>query len=219
VEVRPLRQMNGGADFNEVFFGDVRIPDSERLGDVGAGWTVAHATLAQERYNMPRIPQRGSGSIATAVAAWMARDDRTSADALALKDQLMRHWVDAEALRLLQARAATLRAIGGSGPEGSLGKLATSVVGRRLAEFMPALLGADAMLIDGYDNAPSMMRRDGRARGGAYAIQRAVVGSPGMSIAGGTDEIQRNIIGDRVLGLPREPSVDRGVPWSQTLRN
>jgi len=218
VEVRPLRQMNGGTDFNEVFFNDVRIPDAERLGDVGAGWTVAHSTLAQERYNMPRIPQRGSGQIATAVAAWNARADRTSPDALALKDQLMRHWVDAEALRLLQARAAMLRAIGGSGPEGSLGKLATSVVGRRLAEFMPALLGAEAMLLDGYDNVPSMMRRDAR-RGGAYAIQRAVVGSPGTSIAGGTDEIQRNIIGDRVLGLPREPSVDRGVPWSQTLRN
>ena len=131
----------------------------------------------------------------------------------------MRHWVDAEALRLLQARAATLRAIGGSGPEGSLGKLATSVIGRRLAEFMPALLGAEAMLLDGYDDVPSMMRRDARGRGGMYAIQRAVVGSPGMSIAGGTDEIQRNIIGDRVLGLPREPSVDKGLPWSQTLRN
>jgi alkylation response protein AidB-like acyl-CoA dehydrogenase len=218
VEVRPLRQMNGGADFNEVFFSDVRIPDRERLGDVGAGWTVAHSTLAQERYNMPRLPSRGSGAIATAVAVWRARPDKTSADARALKDRLLQHWVDAEALRLLQARAATLRALGGSGPEGSLGKLATSVVGRRLAEFLPALLGADAMLIDGYDGVPSMMRRDRRPTG-QYAVQRSFVGSPGMSIAGGTDEIQRNIIGDRVLGLPREPSVDRGVPWSQTLRN
>jgi alkylation response protein AidB-like acyl-CoA dehydrogenase len=118
----------------------------------------------------------------------------------------------------LPARAATLRAIGGSGPEGSLGKLASSVVGRRLAEFLPALLGAESMLIDGYENVPSMMRRDAR-RDGRYAVQRSFVGSPGISIAGGTDQIQRNIIGDRVLGLPREPSVDRGVPWSQTLRN
>jgi alkylation response protein AidB-like acyl-CoA dehydrogenase len=219
VEVRPLRQMNGGADFSEVFITNARIPDSERLGDVGAGWTVAHSTLAQERYNMPRIPERGSGSIALAVKTWQARANKTSADARAVKDRLMQHWVAAEVLRLLQARAATLRAIGGSGPEGSLGKLATSVVGRRLAEFMPALLGADAMLIDGYDDVPSMMRRDGSGRHGAYAVQRSVVSSPGMSIAGGTDEIQRNIIGDRVLGLPREPAVDRGVPWSQTLRN
>jgi alkylation response protein AidB-like acyl-CoA dehydrogenase len=218
VEVRPLRQMNGGSDFNEVFLSDVHIPDAERLGDVGAGWAVAHATLAQERYNMPRIPRRGSGAIATAVAVWQARADQTSAEALALKDRLLQHWVEAEALRLLQARAATLRALGGSGPEGSLGKLATSVVGRRLAEFLPALLGPDAMLIDGYDDVPSMMRRDRRPTG-RYAVQRSFVGSPGMSIAGGTDQIQRNIIGDRVLGLPREPSVDRGVPWSQTLRN
>jgi alkylation response protein AidB-like acyl-CoA dehydrogenase len=218
VEVRSLRQMNGGTDFSEVFLTDVRIPDAERLGDVGAGWTVAHSTLAQERYNMPRIPNRGSGAISIAVAAWQARVDKESPVALALKDRLMRQWVDAEALRLLQARAATLRALGGSGPEGSLGKLATSVVGRRLAEFMPALIGADATLIDGYDNVPSMMRRDIR-RDGRYAIQRSFVGSPGMAIAGGTDQIQRTIIGDRVLGLPREPSIDRGVPWSQTLRN
>ena len=78
MEVRPLRQMNGGVDFNEVFLSEVRIPDAERLGDVGAGWTVAHATLAQERYNMPRIPNRGDGAIAVATAAWCARADRTS---------------------------------------------------------------------------------------------------------------------------------------------
>ncbi len=218
VDVRPLRQMNGGADFNEVFPADVRLPDAERLGDVGAGWTVANSTLAQERYNMPRIPARGEGAIAPAVRAWQARTDRTSPEARVVRDELMRHWVDAEVLRLLQARAATLRAAGGSGPEGSLGKLASSVAWRRLAEFLPRLLGAEAMLIDGYDGDVSMMRRD-RPSGGPFALQRSFVGSPGMSIAGGTDEIQRNIIGDRVLGLPREPSVDKGLPWSQTLRN
>ena len=218
VEVRPLRQMNGGVDFNEVFLSEVRIPDAERLGDVGAGWTVADATLAQERYNMPRIPNRGDGAIAVATAAWCARADHTSPEALVLKDRVMQHWVEAEVLRLLQARAATLRAAGGGGPEGSLGKLATSVVGRRLSEFLPSLIGADATLIDTYDGPPSMMRRD-VPRGGAFTIQRSFVASPGIAIVGGTDQIQRNIIGDRVLGLPREPSVDRGVPWSETLRN
>ncbi len=151
VEVRLLRQMNGGTDFSEVFLNDVRIPDAERLGEIGAGWMVSNATLTQERYNMPRIPNRGDGAIGMVVAAWQARDDKTSSEALALKDQLLQHWVDAEVLRLLQARAAMLRAIGGGGPEGSLGKLANSVVGRRLAEFAPSILGADAMLIDGYD--------------------------------------------------------------------
>jgi alkylation response protein AidB-like acyl-CoA dehydrogenase len=218
VEVRPLRQMSGGADFNEVFLTGVRIPDSERLGDVGAGWMVSHHTLVQERYNMPRIPNRGAGAIGGLVRAWAERADKTSAVAVALKDELMRCWVEAEVLRLLQARAGMLRAAGGSGPEGSLGKLATSVVGRRLAEFAPSLIGADAMVIDGYDGDPERLRRDVAARG-EFAIQRSFVGSPGMSIAGGTDQIQRNIIGDRVLVLPREPSVDKGVPWSQILRN
>jgi alkylation response protein AidB-like acyl-CoA dehydrogenase len=218
VEVRPLRQMNGGADFSEVFMSNVRIADSERLGDIGNGWAVSHHTLVQERYNMPRIPNRGEGQIGMLVEAWRQRADKTSDAARALKDRLMQHWIEAEVLRLLQARAGALRAAGGSGPEGSLGKLSTSVVGRRLAEFAPSILGADALLIDGYDDVGSMMRRDVR-RDGPHAITRAFVGSPATAIAGGTDQIQRNIIGDRVLGLPREPSVDRGVPWSETKRN
>jgi alkylation response protein AidB-like acyl-CoA dehydrogenase len=216
VEVRPLRQINGGAEFNEVFLTDVRVPDSERLGAAGHGWAVSQQTLVQERYNMPRIPNRGEGAIALAVAEWQSRTDKSSPAARALKDRLMRHWIELEVLRLLQARAAMLRAVGGGGPEGSLGKLAVSLVGRRLAEFMPVLQGAEAMLIDGYDDAGI---RRGRWDQRPYAIQHVFVGSPGMAIAGGTDQIQRNIVGDRVLGLPREPSVDKGVPWSQTLRN
>ena len=213
VEVRLLRQMNGGAEFSEVFLNRARIPDAERLGDVGAGWAVAHQTLVLERYNMPRIPGRGEGPIAMAVDAWNRRADKTSPSALALKDLLLRHWVDAEVLRLLQARATALRMAGGSGPEGSLGKLSTSVTGRRLGEFVVALLGPDAMLIDGYDAA---IEPTGST---AFRAQHALVGSPATGIAGGTDQIQRNIIGDRVLGLPREPAVDRGVPWNETLRN
>jgi alkylation response protein AidB-like acyl-CoA dehydrogenase len=223
VEVRPLRMMSGGAEFNEVFMSDVRIPDAERLGDVGAGWLVSNSTLAQERYNMPRIPGRGSGMVASVVAAWQRRTDTTSDAARVLKDELMQHWVDAEVLRLLQARAAMMRAQGSTGPEGSLGKLATSVTGRRLAEWAPTLLGPEALLIDGYDgsdvSARLMARDQPEGAHGEFVVQHALVGSPGMAIAGGTDQIQRNIIGDRVLGLPREPSVDKGVPWSQTVRN
>lgn len=218
VEVRPLRQMSGGAEFNEVFLTDVRVPDTERLGGVGEGWSVSQHTLVHERYNMPRVAERGEGAIASAVAAWKARDDKSSNTALMLKNDLMRHWVDTEVLRLLQLRAGALRAQGSSGPEGSLGKLAVSVIGRRLAEWAPNLLGPAGGLIDGgYDRSEGPVAGD-RSRGPA-SIQRACVGSPGMAIAGGTDQIQRNIIGDRVLGLTREPAVDRGVPWSQTLRN
>ena len=218
VEVRPLRQMNGGADFSEVFIADVRIPDSERLGDVGAGWAVSHHTLVQERYNMPRIPNRGEGQIGSVVRGVEQRADKTSATARALKDRLMQHWIEAEVLRLLQARAGALRAAGGSGPEGSLGKLSTSVVGRRLAEFAPSLLGPDALadrrlrerrLDDATRREPRRALRD-------HAVVR---GQPGYGDRGRhrSDPAQHHRRpGSRA---PREPSVDRGVPWSQTQRN
>jgi alkylation response protein AidB-like acyl-CoA dehydrogenase len=217
VEVRPLRQMTGGAEFNEVFLTDVRIPDSERLGPINEGWTVSQHTLVFERYNMPQMSTRGEGPIAGIIDAWRARSDKSSPAALALRAELMRHWVSAEVVRLLQMRAGVLRAQGSSGPEGSLGKLAVSVTGRARAEWAPSLLGPSGLLLDGegYDlvERPAMMQMSPRS----FAL--GCVGSPGMSIAGGTDQIQRNIIGERVLGLPREPSVDRGVPWSKTLRN
>jgi alkylation response protein AidB-like acyl-CoA dehydrogenase len=217
VEVRPLRQMTGGAEFNEVFLTDVRVPDSERLGAVNEGWAVSQHTLVYERYNMPQVPARGGGRIAMAVAAWQARPDKTSPAAAALKAELMRQWVDAEVVRLLQMRAGVLRAQGSSGPEGSLGKLAVSLVNRRLGEWAPILCGPAGMLLEeGYqsqsDDAWAMRR-------GPRSLAEGSVGSPGTSIAGGTDQIQRNIIGDRVLGLPREPALDRGIPWNQTLRN
>jgi alkylation response protein AidB-like acyl-CoA dehydrogenase len=216
VEVRPLRQMTGGAEFNEVFLTDVRIPDSERLGAVNDGWSVSQHTLVYERYNMPQTPGRGEGAIAGSVAAWKARADRASPHALALRATLMRFWVETEVVRLLQMRAAVLRASGVSGPEGSLGKLAVSVTSRRLAEWAPELLGPAGALVEGYGLAPAA---PGATRRGYGSLPLACVGSPGTAIAGGTDQIQRNIIGDRVLGLPREPAVDRGIPWSQTPRN
>jgi alkylation response protein AidB-like acyl-CoA dehydrogenase len=217
VEVRPLRQMSGGAEFNEVFLTNVRVPDSERLGEVNNGWAVSQHTLVFERYNMARSPGRGEGQIAMAVDAWKARTDQTSPVAVALRAQLMRHWVNAEVLRLLQMRAGVLRSQGTSGPEGSLGKLAASVLGRQLMEWAPALLGpAGSVIEEGYH---SYTDRPGAMREGYRSLGLACVASPGIAIAGGTDQIQRNIIGDRVLGLPREPAVDRGVSWSQTLRN
>jgi alkylation response protein AidB-like acyl-CoA dehydrogenase len=209
VEVRPLRQMSGGAEFNEVFLTDVRVPDTNRLGEINQGWAVSQHTLVYERYNMPEVPARGEGAIALAVAAWQQRADRTSPAARAVRAELMEHWVRAEVVRLLQMRAGVLRARGTSGPEGSLGKLASSVFGRRLSEWAPVLLGPEGAIVShGYQPAS-----------GGRGIPMRCVQSPSTAIAGGTDQIQRNIIGDRVLGLPREPAVDRGVPWSQTTRN
>jgi alkylation response protein AidB-like acyl-CoA dehydrogenase len=215
VEVRPLKQMTGGADFNEVFLTDVRVPDAERLGPVNEGWTVSQHTLVFERYNMPQTSGRGEGPVAAILEAWAARSDKTSPAAIALRAELMRHWVNAEVVRMLQMRAGMLRARGSSGPEGSLGKLAVSVTGRARAEWAPALLGAAGQLVTSYDGQSQSAMMQPSIRNLALGC----VGSPGMAIAGGTDQIQRNIIGERVLGLPREPAVDRGVPWSKTLRN
>ncbi len=217
VEVRPLRQMSGGAEFNEVFLGGVRVPDSERLGEVNDGWAVSQHTLLAERYNMPQVASRGEGAISLAVDAWQRRQDKSSPTARALRAELLRHWVDNEVLRLLLRRAAERRALGIAGPEGSLGKVAVSATLRRLNEWAPALLGAEGCILpEGYDSLPD--DRVGMRRM-ASDLAAACVGSPGVAIAGGTDQIQRNIIGDRVLGLPREPAVDRGAPWIQTPRN
>jgi alkylation response protein AidB-like acyl-CoA dehydrogenase len=217
VEVRPLRQMTGEAEFNEVFLTDVRVPDSNRLGDVNEGWAVSQHTLVHERYNMPRVPTRGEGHISRAVAAWNARLDKTSPEARTIRAELMRHWVQSEVVRLLQVRAGVLRANGTSGPEGSVGKLAVSVAGRRLTEWAPAIVGPGAMLLpEGYDDDGA---DPGARRPARRSVPLACVASPGGAIAGGTDQIQRNIIGDRVLGLPREPAADRGISWNRTLRN
>jgi alkylation response protein AidB-like acyl-CoA dehydrogenase len=215
VEVRPLRQMTGGTEFNEVFLTDVRIPDTERLGAINEGWTVSQHTLVYERYNMPQVHGRGEGAIGLAVAAWKERSDKSSPAAHALRQELMCHWVTLEVVRLQRLRTGVLRNLGSTGPEGSLSKLAASVAGRSLGEWAPRLLGsAGTLLEEGYVGAPST------PSGTAHRnLQMACVGSPGTGIAGGTDQIQRNIIGERVLGLPREPSLDRGVPWSKLLRN
>jgi alkylation response protein AidB-like acyl-CoA dehydrogenase len=206
IEVRPVRQMTGSAAYSEVLLTDVAIPDSDRLGAVNHGWSVSQHTLVLERTGGPRRRNRGEGAIALAVAAWQARPDKSSPAARALRSELLRHWVDAEVVRLLQLRSGVLRAQGSSGAEASLGKLAVSTTGRRLAEWAPALLGpAGGLLEEGYPTADG--NRAGRR--GRGSVVSACIASPSLAIAGGTDQIQRNIIGERVLGLPPEPKVDR----------
>jgi len=212
VEVRPLRQMTGEAEFNEVYFTDVRIPDRDRLGGVGDGWRVSLTTLMNERVSIGgAIAPKGSGPIAAAVRIW--QDLPAERRDAATRDELMKLWSEAEVNRLTNIRASQNRKIGVPGPEGSTGKLAFAELNKRVYEFCMNLMGADGMLYGSYD-----MRRPETAMG-SDTLHKAFLRSRANSIEGGTSEVMRNILGERVLGLPGDVRVDREVPWSQVPRN
>jgi alkylation response protein AidB-like acyl-CoA dehydrogenase len=160
------------------------------------------------------VPGPGSGAIAEAIRIW--KEEVKDKD-MATKDRLMRQYVEAEALRLTNIRAGQNRKAGNPGPEGSIAKLMFAEVNERIYELCVDLLGADA-LID-YDYT---MRRVGEGTGliGPPGTSRKLfLRSRANSIEGGTSEIQRNILGERVLGLPGEPRVDKELPWSEVPRN
>ncbi|MCU4183986.1 acyl-CoA dehydrogenase family protein [Acidiferrimicrobium sp. IK] len=211
VEVRPLRQMTGDAEFNEVYFTDVRIPDSERLSDVGAGWGGAITTLMNERVSIGgSVAGRGSGAIALALSLW----EKAPVHSAVNRDRLAALWVEAEALRMTSMRAAANAVAGTPGPEGSTSKLHFAELNKRVYEFCVDLLGAEGMLYDTYE-----MRRPEGAGGVGAIPARYFLRSRANSIEGGTSEIMRNILGERVLGLPGEPRADKGRPWSEIPRS
>jgi alkylation response protein AidB-like acyl-CoA dehydrogenase len=218
VEVRPLRQITGEAEFNEVYMTDVRVPDADRVGEVGDGWRVSMTTLMNERVTIggggggSGGPRRGSGAIGEAVRIWNARADRDPV----LRDRLMQLWVDAETLRLTNLRAAANRRIGNPGPEGSIAKLRFAETNKEILEFCITLLGP-AGLVD-FDYA---MRRS-QAAGldvPPGSARKMFLRARANSIEGGTSEIMRNILGERILGLPGEPRTDRDLPWSEVPRS
>ncbi|MGQ0830329.1 MAG: acyl-CoA dehydrogenase family protein [Microthrixaceae bacterium] len=211
VEVRPLFQITGEAEFNEVYFTDVRIPDAERLGDVGEGWRVTLTTLMNERVAIGGgIPAKGAGFIAEAVKEWKQGGHTDPA----AKDQLMALWVRAEVLRLTNIRASQLRAVGNPGPEGSIGKAMSADLNKDISSFTVGLLGAHGMLFpSGYT-----MERPKHAMQWANP-QQAFLRARANSIEGGTTEIAKNILGERVLGLPGDVRNDKDVPWTQVPRS
>jgi len=191
VEVRPLRQMTGGASFNEVFFEEVRIPDDHRLGDVDEGWGVALTTLMNERASIG-----GGGGGATNVGLTrlleLARHQGLTDDPL-VRQRIVDLYVHQTAARYTSLRAmAKVKAGQTPGPEMSIGKLALTMNMRRTADVLGDLLG------------PKLVADSGEW--GTYAWSEYVLGVPGIRIAGGTDEVMRNIVGERVLGLPKEPA-------------
>ena len=192
VEVRPLRQMTGGASFNEVFFTDVRIPDSHRLGDVNAGWTVALTTLMNER---AAIGGGGGGSGLGSLGTWRLMElvkqmDRSS-------DPLIRQDLAQVIINLKIASYTNIRAMSKlaanqlPGPEMSIAKLSLTQNFTRICNLLSDVLGMKITADSG--------------QWGTYAWSEFLLSVPGMRIAGGTDEVMHNIVGERVLGLPKEP--------------
>ena len=212
VDVRPLRQMTGDAEFNEVYFTDARIPDSERLGETGEGWRVALTTLMNERVAIGggQAP-RGSGPIANSVRLWREMD--LSRQDSATRDRLMKMWAKAEVARLTNIRASQNRAKGVPGPEGSTGKLAFAENNKNIQEFNVELLGAQGMLYDTYSIERSTIAMR------TANTQRGFLRSRANSIEGGTSEVMRNILGERVLGLPGDVRTDKDVPFSEVPNN
>jgi alkylation response protein AidB-like acyl-CoA dehydrogenase len=200
VTVRPLRQMTGDAEFNEVFFEDVHLPHDARLGDEGDGWNVAFTTLMNERASIgDAFGASGAGPVAVAIELYRERHrgDATARDAVA------RMYIEAELLRLLAARAGT------PGPVGSVLKLFGTEHVRRVYEVIVALLGPEGMLfVDDGEGSPW-------TRGPHVAFLR----SRAATIEGGSSEVMRNILAERVLGLPREPDPYSGQPWKNVPRS
>jgi alkylation response protein AidB-like acyl-CoA dehydrogenase len=206
VTVRPLRQMAGGAGFNEVFFDDVRIPDAERLGEPNEGWRVALTTLMNER-----VAIGGSGGdlgISPEALVAHARDrlPRLDPERQALARQAVGRAVAAAlATRYTGYRRFTALSQGGiPGPEASAGKLGGTTAAKLIADAGVRLLGDDAVYATAADGDDTWQRTQ------AYL--------PGLAIAGGTDQVLRNILGERVLGLPPEPRSDKSAPFSGGAR-
>ncbi|MEU7099174.1 acyl-CoA dehydrogenase family protein [Streptomyces longwoodensis] len=211
VEVRPLRQITGEAEFNEVFLTGVRIPDDRRLGEVGDGWRVAQTTLNNERVAIGgmRLPREG-GMIAPVAKTWRERPELRTHD---LHQRLLKLWVEAEVSRLTAERLRQQLVAGQPGPEGAGMKLAFARLNQEISGLEVELRGPEGLLYDDWTmRRPELVNFTGRDAGYRY------LRSKGNSIEGGTSEVLLNIVAERVLGLPAEPRTDKDVAWKDLAR-
>jgi alkylation response protein AidB-like acyl-CoA dehydrogenase len=210
VDVRPLRQITGEAEFNEVFLTDVRIPDNRRLGEVGQGWAVANATLSNERVAIGGSAVRENGMIGVVARTWRDHPELRTPE---LHDRLLRLWVEAEVSRLSGQRVRQKLAQGQPGAEGAALKVTFARIAQQLSGLELELLSEDGLRYSDWTLVrPNHVDFTGRDAG--YRYLRA----KGNSIEGGTSEILRNIMAERVLGLPSEPRVDKDVPWKDLAK-
>ncbi len=199
VEVRPLRQMTGGASFNEVFFTDVRVHDSHRLGDVNQGWTVALTTLMNERASIGAGGGGGTGLGNVVRLAEMVRHFGLAEDPIT-RQELMKVYIGFQVSKYNNQRALDKIKSGQlPGPEMSIAKLSLTNNMWRSANFVATVLG------------PRVQADTGEW--GTFAWSQFLCGVPGMKVAGGTDEVMKNIVGERVLGLPKDPGIDATTPF------
>ena len=217
VEVRPLYQITGEAEFNEVFFTDVHMPDAARLGAEGDGWRVAVTTLMNERVSIGGgIGRRGSGPIGDALRIWKEKwSGDTSPHALALRDRLVSSWIRSEVINMTNQRAAQVRRAGTPGPEGSVGKLAYAEQNQAVYELCMDLLGNEGML---YPAGYPMIRPQSLGMG-TTDVHKSFLRARANSIEGGTSEVMRNILGERVLGLPGDVRNDKELAWKDVPRS
>jgi acyl-CoA dehydrogenase len=206
VEVRPLRQMTGGASFNEVFFNEVRVPDDHRLGDVNQGWAVALTTLMNERSSIGAGGGGGGMGIASVTRLAEMLKHFGLADSAVHRDELMDIYTRYQVAKFTNQRALDkIKAGQLPGPEMSISKMALTDNLLRTGAFVAKVLG------------PRMIANTGEW--GTFAWSQFICGTPGMRIAGGSDEVLRNIVGERVLGLPKEPGIDSNSPFKDILKN
>ncbi len=198
VTIKPLKQMNGGSGFNEVFFDDVRVPHENVLGDVNEGWTVAITTLMNERVAIGSGGGGGSGGGINSIIA-LARQRGVNGDPR-VRQQLADLYTKSRIQKFLSMRTLTAATKGKvPGPEGSIGKLLGGRMMTEMGELTMAIAGPSAIA-------------------GELRYSQGTLGAPAGHIAGGSDEVMKNIIGERVLGLPGEPRPDKGVSWKEVPR-
>ena len=203
VDVHPLRQADGGAEFSEVFLDGVRIADHLRLGDVGQGWAVSLTGLHSEREAIGDALASPWDDVA---AAWAAYGATSPAVRAAMRHRVVGCWIDARILDLSRQRLQAAQGRGGSTPLGSLQKIAQSSANQRAGSLLVDLLGPAGVVGFEYGVEPPRP-------------QMQVIRSRANSIEGGTDEIQRNIVGERVLGLPGDVRADKDLPWRAVPRS
>ena len=216
VDVRPLRQITGEAEFNEVYFTDVKIPKENILGSLGDGWRVSLAILMNERVAIGgNVRERGSGAPGHLVQLWNDKD----LDDPVSRDKLIKLWIEQEAVRLTNVRAFENREKGTPGPEGSTSKLYEAEINKASYEFGMEMLGNDALLFPrGYTLTQPELNFENETFG-FTDTQSLFLRSRANSIEGGTSEIMRNIIAERVLGLPSEPKLDKDKAWKDIPRS